>query len=359
MNDTHELLLSHSRAITEAAGHAYRSALPFTPHGTRLYKSFKADVERDIEIVLGCDKSWPSPAQSTSLPRGGHTAEVCSISFSVDGTHIVSGSLDTTVITWNVASGAIVKRFSGHKGKVSSAAFSASGRQIVSGSHDKTIVVWNTVSEELVRRLSEHTREVTSVSFSPDGTQIVSGSLDATAIIWDVATGAVVRRLAGDPGGLSSVAFSVDGTQIASGTYKEVVVIWDAVSGSITRKLEGHTDWVTTVSFLPDGLQLASTSSNETITWDATTGERLDSLVDKGNVAPSSFPFQVDVGSRALRAWDGAGKSRLVCTIPVSFPFGDLASWTLRSYGSYVAWGCVDGRMAIIRVKQVGGVALV
>jgi WD40 repeat protein len=77
----------------------------------------------------------------------------------------------------------------GHTESVTSVSFSPDGTRIVSGSADTTIWLWDAATGQPVGEpLRGHTRWVNSVSFSPDGTRIVSGSRDKTVRLWDVVT---------------------------------------------------------------------------------------------------------------------------------------------------------------------------
>jgi WD40 repeat protein len=77
----------------------------------------------------------------------------------------------------------------GHEELVSSVSFSPDGTQIVSASDDNTVRIWDVATGTQLRVLEGHKSRVDSVSFSPDGTQIVSGSWDNTVRVWDVGTG--------------------------------------------------------------------------------------------------------------------------------------------------------------------------
>ena len=69
----------------------------------------------------------------------GHSDSVISVTFSLDGKRIVSGSDDTTIGIWNVETGKQVKKYEGHSDSVIAVAFCADGNRIVSGSRDKTV----------------------------------------------------------------------------------------------------------------------------------------------------------------------------------------------------------------------------
>jgi WD40 repeat protein len=65
------------------------------------------------------------------------------------------------------------QKLNGHTDSVYSITFSPDGTRIVSGSWDKTICVWDTASGEAVAEPFEaHMGYVKSVNFSPDGTRI-------------------------------------------------------------------------------------------------------------------------------------------------------------------------------------------
>ena len=72
---------------------------------------------------------------------------------------------------------------------MSSVSFSPDGTRIVTGSDDTTAKIWDARTATPLVELKGHTGEVFSVSFSPDGTRIVTGSFADTAKVWDARTG--------------------------------------------------------------------------------------------------------------------------------------------------------------------------
>ena len=118
----------------------------------------------------------------------------------------------------------------GHTRGVSSVSFSVDGSRIVSGSDDKTVRVWDAVSGECVLGPLEG-QECESVSFSVDGSRIVSGSGDKTVRVWDAVSGeCVLGPLEGHTDSVSRCRLVGTGRASCRGRGTRPCV-WDAVSG--------------------------------------------------------------------------------------------------------------------------------
>lgn len=66
------------------------------------------------------------------------------MAFSPDGKSLAwGGPLSTTVYLGEIASGRVRQRFEGHKGQINSLVFSADGKMLLSGSVDTTALVWD------------------------------------------------------------------------------------------------------------------------------------------------------------------------------------------------------------------------
>ena len=103
----------------------------------------------------------------------------------MDGSRVVSGSLDKTVKVWNVETGELLHTLEGHSGWVMSVAMD--GSRVVSGSEDKTVKVWNVETGELLHTLEGHSKVVRRVAVSGS----LASSTDSGGITkcWDLDAG--------------------------------------------------------------------------------------------------------------------------------------------------------------------------
>ena len=220
----------------------------------------------------------------------------------------------------------------GHGDAVNSASFSPDGTLLASGSWDSTVKLWDVATRKNTATLEGHMdrAEAASVSFSPDGTTLAFASWNSVKL-WDVATGEDIATLEGHTSGVVSVSFSPDGATLASASWDNTVKLWHVATGKNIATLEGHTSGVISVSFSPDGATLASASQDNTVKlWDVATGEDTDTLEGSGPVSFSPDGKILAFGSDdfIVRLWDlstGEDIATLGGTGPISFsPDGSI-----------------------------------
>ncbi|CAE7193856.1 unnamed protein product, partial [Rhizoctonia solani] len=217
---------------------------------------------------------WDSSTgrQSGDILKGDHY--FLSVAFSPDAKLIGSGGnysspVGSAVQLWDVqtrkaASGPLT----GHTGHVWSVSFSPDGTRLVSGSEDKTILVWDVERKKhILGPLKGHTDWVRSVGFSPDSAQIVSCSLDHTIRLWDPRTGQPIGNpYIGHTNTVNSVCFSPRGTYLASGSLDKTIRLWDVRTGrQVEEPFVEHTNSVTSVAFSPCGQFVASGSNDSKV----------------------------------------------------------------------------------------------
>ena len=91
----------------------------------------------------------------------------------------------------------------GHYYSINSLSWSPDGTKIVSGNSDGGIQIWNAETLEIISTLRDGNINVSSVAWSPDSTRIVSGSTvyvgdsdrSGHVVIWDAATYEIIKTL--------------------------------------------------------------------------------------------------------------------------------------------------------------------
>ncbi len=109
------------------------------------------------------------------------------MAFSPDGKTLASGSQDSAMILWDVATR---QRIGGpfiQNNTVNGVAFSPDGRLLAISDQDGSVALWDAQArQQLGRRLLGHSSWARTVAFSPDSQTLASGSGDSTIILWDV-----------------------------------------------------------------------------------------------------------------------------------------------------------------------------
>lgn len=137
----------------------------------------------------------------------------------------------TTVIVCNLRTGLVVATLVGHDEKVLAIDFSLDGTHLATGSRDQTVRVWHLPSATSIGQHDAHTDWVRAVAFSSDGSRVVSGSDDRTARVFEVDTGSVVQRLEPHDNFVMKILFTIDDRHVVSQDDSGDLYFWDAAEG--------------------------------------------------------------------------------------------------------------------------------
>ncbi|PKK54866.1 hypothetical protein CI102_432, partial [Trichoderma harzianum] len=245
----------------------------------------------------------------------GHSDYVRCCAFSGDGQHLVSGSDDGSICTWNTATGKMQHKISAFNHYVYLIALSSKG--LLAASDGRNLKIWNTNTNTLVEipdgiNLLGTSRQVDDLAFSPDGSLLAVAS-SGTITIWNLAEYSKVALQWTPASSIHKVAFSPDSKYIAAEARE--IYIWDCKSATTMAILSGHTDEICGLSFSHDGLFLASSSRDRTARiwtgpWEGHDKKPLLTLTEHSGAvfglsfSPSQKLLATCSGDKTLRIWD-------------------------------------------------------
>jgi WD40 repeat protein len=158
---------------------------------------------------------------------------------------------------FDVENGKLLRELKGHSNYARCVTFTPDGTRIITGSYDRTIKVWIASTGELLVTLEGHAGPVYHVDVSPNGSLLASTDARAdTVYLWDLNTHEelhVFEKL-GSP--VPQVAFSPDGRLLAVSSWGGHVSLFDTKTYE-ARKRFGRTSGAHWSEFSPDGQWLA------------------------------------------------------------------------------------------------------
>ena len=155
------------------------------------------------QLALGYDNGMLLLMDSSigTLHRVFEAISIQSVAFSPDSRYLASGSIKGTISLWDIYTGVLYKTLDGYTGSIRSTrsirntrsilsiTFSLDGRWLASGSRDNTIQLWNMNTGTLHKSLNGHSSSVNSVVFSPNGQKLASVDTYGIVRLWNLGTG--------------------------------------------------------------------------------------------------------------------------------------------------------------------------
>ncbi len=152
----------------------------------------------------------------------GHGGPVRALAVSADGSEAASGSFDTSVIRWSLATNTAKQVLRFHAGAVNAVTFLPDGRLATSG-EDARIAIWESGQQEPAIVFDGHTAPVVALAVSPDGSTLASTSWDRTAQVWPLRPGGTTILIEGHSQGVNAVAFTPDGRALVTAGYDATI----------------------------------------------------------------------------------------------------------------------------------------
>ena len=263
--------------------------------------------------ILIYDMPWPADPTAT---LSGHTGKVNSVSWSSDGSQLVSGSDDGTIRIWNMADGTEASKLTIDGSPVLAVAWSPDGSLIAAGTRKGVVELIDPTKNAvtLTIQVSPDNVPLGAITWSSDaselGTALYQGSVNPGDIeLWDATTGDPLdsgknARSYTAPGptgiawsptdeimawvshnkkgqvslwavgsdknsvaysaqdGVDSIAWGPNGDMVATAGADHTIQIWDPTDGTNLAKLTGSHDTITTVAWSADETFLVSASAD-------------------------------------------------------------------------------------------------
>lgn len=251
----------------------YRSALPFTPKETLLYKIYQQELHNCLHVLHGVGPRWSPRLTTVHCKEGG---SLTSVTYSPTGQYFATGFSDSYVNVWDATSHIIVASFD-HDGVIYAVCFTPDGQHLLSASSKGVIYIWDIISSTAIHSLDGHPAlAIHSLSARPKTSIFASGSVDGTVRIWNwnIKSYSQITSLPHGQAAVYSVVFFPDGSShLLSGSADNQIRLWDTERSTVLRIFEGNTGPIRTLSISADGLQFASGSDDYSVRIFSLSGE--------------------------------------------------------------------------------------
>lgn len=286
-----------------------------------------------------------------------HPGEIDFLTFAVDGSRLVSGSRDGTLILRAAEDGELLKTVS-YDGSGGMALGPRGALLAMFDDFDgkSGLELWDMATgQQIAGPVFGHTTAIQSLNYSRDGSLLVTASADKTLRLWDGKTlEPVGKPLIGHSARVLTAAFSPDNRVLASGGTDNQIILWDVASGEpLGPPLTGHDNWVRDVTFSPAGSSLVSTDASGAIAlWDLSAHQTLRGHADNARgvvVTPDNQTLISSSYDRSLKWWDAVSGDLL--TTVESPHQSSIIKLALSPDGTVAATGDVNGVICLWDVK--------
>ena len=201
---------------------------------------------------------WQS--ESYILRQQGHFDSMNALSYSPDGSRIVTAADDGKIKIWDIVSGFCLATFDEHQSSVTGIAFAKKGQVMFSSSLDGTVRAWDLIRFRNFRTFTSTSRiQFSSVAVDPSGEIVVAGSLDNFDIqVWSVQTAQLLDQLSGHEGPISCLSFGLEtNAKLASASWDKTVRVWDIFGRTQASEPFDLTSECLALAMRPDSKEVA------------------------------------------------------------------------------------------------------
>lgn len=187
------------------------------------------------------------------------------VTFTPDGTRVLSGGQDAQIAIIDAASGAVEGRLVGHSKVVNAVAVPADARTVVSVSSDQTVRTWDCATRSPRMVMTGHRNAVVALDLSPDGHEAVTGGYDGVVRRWDLARGTCLHEAGSDLTRIAAVVYTPDGLLTVESGQGPIAYVREVASGRVIAQLDCGSPAVTGLAVAPDGAMVATAGYDGTV----------------------------------------------------------------------------------------------
>ena len=202
----------------------------------------------------------------TSALRGS-TSTVLSVTFSLDGTLLVSRSKDKTIRLWDIQTGGVIRTFSDRTCLISATSISPDNTTIALGTSDGSIRLWDVRTGKCHPITRGQGGKVNVVSFLPSNSKRLISSLWNGEVQQMEVNGHEIEPSWHDDEAVVDLAYALDGTRFVSCGRRHVRVRDSKDGGGFYWLAE---EVLSRCCFSPDGRFVACSGNTTIYVWDAT-----------------------------------------------------------------------------------------
>jgi pleiotropic regulator 1 len=262
------------------------SAAIVTVDPSILRETTRQRLEQDGASALSMTKH---PQWQPSKTLVSHQGWVTAVAFHPSNLWFATGSTDSVIKIWSLASGELRLNFTGHKEAVRSLAVRE--KAMFSGSDDHAIKMWDLEKNQIVRDYFGHVSAVHCVAAHPALDLVFSGGRDKSVRVWDVRTQTAVRTFYDHQDSVLSIAAQSAEPQLISGSGDCMVLLWDIAMGKVTTRITRHKKPIRSLCLHPVENTFISCGADAIRKWKLPEGSFMTNIgerrQDEAAIAPS------------------------------------------------------------------------
>ncbi|HYX31830.1 MAG TPA: WD40 repeat domain-containing protein [Oligoflexus sp.] len=204
----------------------------------------KVAISPQNVIIAGTDKGnikiWDSlhPNANTTRSLTGHTSSIKALAFIDDGSKLISGSDDQSLLIHDLHTGKIVKSFT-LTSPIEALAVSPSGT-FASAQKNGEIDLWDVHTLQHLGKLRDPIGMLLSIDITVDGSRIVTGASNGVVRFWNIRTGISITQQSGFGEKIKDVRWLPSEQAAITGSVDQTLRIWDATTGRNISTWIGH-----------------------------------------------------------------------------------------------------------------------